>query len=909
MRNRDDMRKGAIVARALGVPLAVWASGLVIAAQMRVGDPNPRVWIALAGFWGVGIAVRRWARGRRLEPLLARPKRPVRTLTMTDLGIGPETEGSSRPPDAELVKMLGARRLVVLCGPRGGDRPRAVFEALQASFGSYEVLMPTRGLHNGKPPLTKLLASGALPLRGRFALWLDDLGRLLDNGLDPRIIEKWLATGRGRVAVGWISTADRDRVREAGTQAGIALERAQHIDVEPGTQLPAVVQRYKRAPAQAQSAIRTAGACVALGGSAPERKAVEAVVARLTSAAVDPWLIDGLCEGEVPPLREEDERLIPAPEIAAVVGEELSGPLEPRFIDALFEMIGPEDLIAMASAFAARGHPSEAWRALRRALSTTPEELRPDLLHAQLLVLNVLQGSSGATLSNAGGLDFDEPMGPAQRQSSRAMLPPQPDGAFDPTLPPELEGVAERFYRLNVPRAIARVATLVLLDAFAIATASAAALAVRAVARDEHVALIDEDFLALAVPSALVAVIFATGLGLYRSDAARARPQQILAVMTVVPIIVAAGFFAFDVDSGTVSALFVLFLVGVGVDCIVRFGYDEVSRHWVRSRRLQPRALILGRPAEARSLAKNMSTAGGRPVQPVAYLAPESVDDPFCVGTYSDLRRRLHDLHIAELAIADRQLSTSAKAAVISEAQGFGLDVRFVARDEEVLLGAVGPLGDHGLVHVPAALMTPEALELKRGLDRAVITITLPIWGLILLAYAAYIKVWRRGQPVLVYADRVGLGEIGFAMFRLRTRHFRDVRDRGVYPTGRIEDLFERTGLDELPQVINVLRDEMSIVGPRPLAARDVNQFTIDQRRTLGARPGMTGRWQVAWPEGASEVDMRALDADYLRRWRVSHDLELMLRTPIAIWRRRCYLSDTQLQRFRGETEFGPEPT
>jgi lipopolysaccharide/colanic/teichoic acid biosynthesis glycosyltransferase len=909
MRNGDDMRKASMVARALAVPAGLWATGVIVAVQLLVGEPDARLWFALAVAWLLVVAMREWGRRRRLEPLLRRPKRSVRALSVTDLGIppGPETDAGSHPPDPELVKMLRARRLVLLCGPRDGERPRAVFTALQASFGSYDVLWPGRGLHNGKPPLTKLLTSGVLPLRGRFVLWLDDIGRLLDDGFDPRIIEKWLAAGRGRIAVGLISRADRDRVREAGTQAGIALERAQHIDVESAPRVPAVVERYRRETGEASLVVRLVAASVALGAAAPQRDAVEAVCARVNGAALDPSLIDRLCAGDESPLVADEDRLVPAQEVTAAVGEDMSRVLSPQLIEAMFELAEPEDLISMAPALAARGHPAEARRALRRAESTVPEELRPDVQRAQLVVLDMQDGSSGATLSHTGGLDFNEPMGPSQRKSVRDLLPPESDGAFDPSLPAEVEGRAARFYRLNVHRAVARVTLLVLFDTLAIATASMAALAVRAAARNEDVSLIDEDFVALVIPSAFVAVLLSVGLGLYRSDTARARPQQILAVMTVVPIVVAAGFFTFDVDFGTVGALVVLFMVGFVVDCVLRFGYDEVSRTWVRANRLQPRVLILGRPDEARSLAQNMNRREGRPVQPVAFLAPQTADDQFCVGTYRDLTQRLHELHISELAIADRRLSTSDKARIISEAQGFGLDVRFVARDEEVLLGAVGPLGEYGLVHVPAALMTPEALELKRILDHVVVTLTLPLWGLILAAYAGYIKVWRRGQPVLVAAERVGLGQIGFAMLRLRTRHFRDIRDRGIYPSGRVEDFFERTGLDELPQVINVLRNEMSIVGPRPLAAHDVRPLTLDQRRTLGARPGMTGRWQVAWPHGASEADMRALDADYLRRWRVSHDLELMIRTPIAIARRRCFLGDTQLRRVRGEPLTGPE--
>jgi lipopolysaccharide/colanic/teichoic acid biosynthesis glycosyltransferase len=400
-------------------------------------------------------------------------------------------------------------------------------------------------------------------------------------------------------------------------------------------------------------------------------------------------------------------------------------------------------------------------------------------------------------------------------------------------------------------------------------------------------------------------VVIAVWLGLYRPDAARARPQLILAAMTVVSIIIAAAFFVAAVDVGSLIALLMFFVVAVLLDCVLRYLYDVVSRRWVLAHCLQPRILMLGRPAEVRPLAKNMTSPGGRPLQTVAFLAPAPNQDKFCVGTYDDLESRLHELHISELVIADRKLSTAEKADLIRKAQSFGVDVRFVASDEEIIVGAVGRVGDQGLVYVPAALMEPEALELKRLMDRIIVTATLPVWGTVLAFYAIYSRIRRPGQDILVTANRIGLGQTGFSMLRLRTRRIHDDDTRGVYPTGRVEALFERTGLDELPQVVNVLRDEMSTVGPRPLAAADVAALSVDQRRTLGARPGMTGRWQVSWPHAASEPVMRTLDADYLRRWRISHDLELILRTPIAIWRRRTALSDTELSRRRDDPRLG----
>ena len=84
--------------------------------------------------------------------------------------------------------------------------------------------------------------------------------------------------------------------------------------------------------------------------------------------------------------------------------------------------------------------------------------------------------------------------------------------------------------------------------------------------------------------------------------------------------------------------------------------------------------------------------------------------------------------------------------------------MRFSVNKDEIALGAVGRMRDLGLVHAPAALLSPESLQVKRLLDVAVVTITLPVWGAIMLAYASF-KALRPGQLILITDDRVGRGE------------------------------------------------------------------------------------------------------------------------------------------------------
>jgi lipopolysaccharide/colanic/teichoic acid biosynthesis glycosyltransferase len=105
--------------------------------------------------------------------------------------------------------------------------------------------------------------------------------------------------------------------------------------------------------------------------------------------------------------------------------------------------------------------------------------------------------------------------------------------------------------------------------------------------------------------------------------------------------------------------------------------------------------------------------------------------------------------------------------------------------------------------------------------------------------------------------------------------------DPRVTPLGR---MLRRTSLDELPQLWNVLRGEMSLVGPRPLPVRDVNRFeTASIMRRFSVLPGLTGLWQVS---GRSELpfeDWIRLDLEYIDRWSLGLDLRLLVKTIPAV--------------------------
>jgi lipopolysaccharide/colanic/teichoic acid biosynthesis glycosyltransferase len=190
----------------------------------------------------------------------------------------------------------------------------------------------------------------------------------------------------------------------------------------------------------------------------------------------------------------------------------------------------------------------------------------------------------------------------------------------------------------------------------------------------------------------------------------------------------------------------------------------------------------------------------------------------------------------------------------------------------------------------------------KRTIDLAVTIgiglVTLPLW----LGIAAAIKLYDRG-PVFFAQQRTGLGGRRFRMLKFRTmcpdaeerkaelRHlslvaypdFKMENDPRVTPVGK---LLRAAFLDELPQLINVIRGEMSLVGPRPTSFA-ASTYSLWHTERLVAKPGITGLWQVRRAEEETSFDERLrLDVEYLRNRSIRGDLRIMLETVTSTFRR-----------------------
>jgi len=179
---------------------------------------------------------------------------------------------------------------------------------------------------------------------------------------------------------------------------------------------------------------------------------------------------------------------------------------------------------------------------------------------------------------------------------------------------------------------------------------------------------------------------------------------------------------------------------------------------------------------------------------------------------------------------------------------------------------------------------------MQRAVDVALAGGALVLASPILGVAAAVVKLGD-GGPVLFRQTRVGKGGKDFELLKLRSMSVGAEHlgagfaiDRGDSRITRVGRFLRRTSIDELPQLWNVLRGEMSVIGPRPTLRYQVDRYSARQRRRLDVRPGLTGWAQVNGRATLSWDDRIELDVWYVEHRSPLVDLKILLRTPLALF-------------------------
>jgi lipopolysaccharide/colanic/teichoic acid biosynthesis glycosyltransferase len=206
-------------------------------------------------------------------------------------------------------------------------------------------------------------------------------------------------------------------------------------------------------------------------------------------------------------------------------------------------------------------------------------------------------------------------------------------------------------------------------------------------------------------------------------------------------------------------------------------------------------------------------------------------------------------------------------------------------------------------IEVDRPLEVSSSLWVKRALDLCGASLGLLALAPLIVVIAAAIKL-EGGGAVLFGQQRVGRRGRRFRMLKFRTMvpgadamkdalRARNEAGRGLFKIAedprvtRVGRFLRRSALDELPQLLNVLKGEMSLVGPRPLVVEEDERIAGPHRRRLELMPGMTGPWQILGPTRASLGEMVAIDHRYVVDWSLWKDLKILLRTvPHVVGRR-----------------------
>jgi exopolysaccharide biosynthesis polyprenyl glycosylphosphotransferase len=321
------------------------------------------------------------------------------------------------------------------------------------------------------------------------------------------------------------------------------------------------------------------------------------------------------------------------------------------------------------------------------------------------------------------------------------------------------------------------------------------------------------------------------------------------------------------------------------------------------------RCLFIGDEVSAEAIRAKLTGHGGIRAELVARIDLDDVDpwsaEPYSNSRLAEIRElaRTEDVHRA--IIAPRSVDAGEMLNLVRTFKAVGVRVTVLPRLLEVVGSSVEFDDLHGItvMGVRRFELTRSSAGIKRSLDLIGAWLGLVATSPLLLGIAIAIKLESRG-PVFFRQLRVGrYGQrLRIVKFRtmvdgadamkdsLRGRNeakeglFKIAEDPRVTRVGR---MLRKSSLDELPQLLNILKGEMSLVGPRPLVIEEDQRVEGWDRRRLELMPGMTGPWQILGPSRAPLREMVAIDYLYVANWSLWGDIKILLRTIPHVLARR----------------------
>ncbi|NKZ08951.1 exopolysaccharide biosynthesis polyprenyl glycosylphosphotransferase [Actinomadura latina] len=393
--------------------------------------------------------------------------------------------------------------------------------------------------------------------------------------------------------------------------------------------------------------------------------------------------------------------------------------------------------------------------------------------------------------------------------------------------------------------------------------------------------------------AALAVVVLNAASGLYRtcrSPSLLADAPQLLVRILVVAAVVAVLL------PDPVPAL--LWAVAVSASLSLGFrAFVNAAVRTYRCRRARPRpALVVGTGGTAAHMVDILRDRGEFGLSAVGQVAAGGPASAPALGETSDLPALVEEHSIGTLVVVAEDVHPDQLDAVLRISFGLPCETLLVQPPSDVV--PVAPARREYLAGLPCArvdwrLRDPAARCAKRALDLAVACALLAVAAPVLAACALAVRI-EGGPGVLFRQRRIGLGGEEFVLLKFRTLKPVDERESDTRWTvandarmGRVGRFLRNTSLDELPQLWNVVRGEMSLVGPRPERPHFVEQFARTcpgymLRHRVPA--GMTGWAQIHGFRGDTSIELRArLDNHYIDHWTFAGDLKILLLTARAM--------------------------
>jgi exopolysaccharide biosynthesis polyprenyl glycosylphosphotransferase len=479
---------------------------------------------------------------------------------------------------------------------------------------------------------------------------------------------------------------------------------------------------------------------------------------------------------------------------------------------------------------------------------------------------------------------------------------------LDPSSPESSNGQNERDVRASRPyvltrntlRALVRrtlaIATLASLDALGLALGLYAALVIRTIVFGDEIlwSLLwragPAEWLPFLIP---ITILVFWQAGLYASRERRAGFGRVASSLVLVAAITLAFGWGTNYDfttSGLIPTACVTCALVIGA---LRAAYESLTLELQRILSVRRRVFLVGEGEHLASLHRVL--AAGR--RGIAYEFVGS----FTPARDGSLEERLAAARPDEIILNEGDVDEERLLELVETAHRSGVRVRIAPKTTELLLqrGQYVPGQGAPLFELRPPVLAGTDWVVKKAFDflvsLLVVLVGLPVWLLLSLA----IKLDSRG-PVFYRDRRVGVGEREFGMLKFRTmvqgaaeqQSILEERNEAGGALFKIRDdprvtrvgrLLRRLSLDELPQVLNVLRGEMSLVGPRPLPLRDYRQLQPWHRKRYHVLPGITGLWQISGRSNLTFDDLVRLDFYYIENWSIWLDISILVKTLPAV--------------------------